>query len=240
MSQITMLSLDEKTMISELDRAGYRKMGVQVRSAKTWGETAKILAAESVDVIVINMDLPSVDGIEVIKHIKASSWKEVPIVATSVQVSPRARTAAVKVGADLFVEQPVPRDYFIEKIKALLDHKTRSTERVNPDLEVSFMLDGKNYNCEVGDLSVSGVLLATEMTLAPGTHLELAFLLGANNKAVKVKGEVVRRIEANKKNPNQMTGLGVRFTQFTGDSQQRIESFIARKSDKSNKLAYYL
>ncbi len=240
MSQFSMLSLDEKTMISELDRAGYRKMGVAVKSAQTWAEACKILSAGDIDVIVINMDLTTIDGIEVIKHIRVSDWKATPIVATSVQVSPRTRTGAVKAGADLFVEQPVPRDYFVEKIKALLDQKTRTTERINPDLEVSFMINGKAFQCEIGDLSVSGVLLATDMTLEPGTPLDLAFLLGASNKSVKVKGEVVRRIEKSKKHPNQLSGLGVRFIQFQGESQQRIESFIARKSDKSNKLAYYL
>lgn len=240
MSQITMLSLDEKTITSDLDRAGYRKMGVTVKAAKTWSEAAKILALGDVDVVVVNMDVGSVDGLDIIKHIRVSDWREVPIVATSVQASQRVRNSAVKTGADLFVEQPVPRDYFIEKIKALLDQKTRTTERVSADLEVSFKLAGKDYSCGVGDLSVSGVLLSTDLELTQGQTLELSFLLGASHKPVRIKGEVVRRIEGSKKHSDHFTGIGVRFVEFQNDAQQRIESYIARTSDKTNKMVYYL
>lgn len=240
MSQITMLSLDEKTITSDLDRAGYRKMGVTVKAAKSWGEAAKFLAVGGIDVVVINMDVATLDGLEVIKHIRVSDWKDIPIVATSVQASQRMRTSATKTGADLFVEQPVPRDYFIEKIKALLDQKTRSTERVHTDLEVSFKLNSKEFSCGVGDLSVTGVLLSTEMDISHGETIDMSFLLGASNKPVRIKGEVVRRIEGNKKNLDQLSGLGVRFIEFYGDGQQRIESYIARTSDKTNKMVYYL
>jgi DNA-binding response OmpR family regulator len=240
MSQINMLSLDEKTMISELDRAGYRKMGITVKSAKTWAEACKILSADAIDVLVINMDLKSIDGLEVIRHMRISEWKSIPIVTTSVQTLPRLRTECVKAGADLFVEQPVPRDYFIEKIKGLLDQSTRNNERVNPNLEVSFQIGKDSFTCEVGDLSSTGVLLTTDLEIAQGTQIDLAFTLGASPKPVKVKGEVVRRIEKNKKAPQQFTGLGVRFIGFVGDGQQRIESFIARASDKTNKMVYYL
>ena len=240
MSHIKMLSLDEKTITSELDRAGYRKMGIQVKSALSWSEASRILAEGDVDVVVINLDLSAVDSLEIIRHVRASGWNEVPIVATSVQSSTKIRSSAIKFGADLFVEQPVPRDYFIEKIKALLDQKTRTTERVNADVEVSFKMGGKSFSCPVGDLSISGVLLTTDLELPQGELIELSFTLGASSKPVKVKGEIVRRIEASKKNQNQLTGVGVRFVEFSGDSQQRIESFVARSADKTNKMAYYL
>jgi DNA-binding response OmpR family regulator len=240
MSHIKMLSLDEKTITSELDRAGYRKMGIQVKSALTWSEAGRVLAEGDVDIVVVNLDVSTLDALDVIKHIRLSEWKDVPIVATSVQSSPKIRNTAVKTGADLFVEQPVPRDYFIEKIKSLLDQKTRTTERVNADVEVTFVLKGKSIQCPVGDLSVSGVLLSTDLELNHGELIDLHFTLGASSKAVKVKGEVVRRIESNKKNSHQMTGVGVRFVEFSGDSQQRIESFVARTADKTNKMAYYL
>lgn len=240
MSFITMLSMDEKTITSDLDRAGYRKMGVTVKPAKTWAEAAKILTAGDVDVIVVNMDVTSYDCVELIRHIRMSDWKEVPVVATSVQASARIRNGATKAGADLFVEQPVPRDYFIEKIKALLDQQTRTTERVHTDLEVSFKVSGETHTSGVGDLSVSGVLLSTDLDIQHGELIDLSFTLGASNKPVKIKGEVVRRIEGNKKNPNHLSGLGVRFVEFQGDSQQRIESYIARTSDKTNKMVYYL
>ena len=61
MSQITMLSLDEKTLTSELDRAGYKKMGIHVRSATSYDDAVKRMESEQIDIIVMNMDHTKVD-----------------------------------------------------------------------------------------------------------------------------------------------------------------------------------
>jgi len=115
MSQITMLSLDEKNLISELDRAGYKKMGILVRSATTHEEAIKILKNEQIDIIVMNMDHSKVVVSESAKRVKQhEEWSAIPIVLTSVQSSAKVKQLAKKSGADLFVEQPLPRDYFIE------------------------------------------------------------------------------------------------------------------------------
>lgn len=67
---IKMLSIDDRTMTTDLDRAGYRKMGVSVRPASNYEEASKILAHESIDIVVINMDYRKVDAIQVTKHLK--------------------------------------------------------------------------------------------------------------------------------------------------------------------------
>ena len=240
-TQITMLSIDAKTLTSDLERAGYRKMGVSVRSAPSYEDAAKILTAESVDIIVVNMDYKKIDALEVTRHLKEiKQWQEIPVVVTSVQAAPKIRSAAIKAGADLFVEQPVPREYFIEKVKSLLDQKTRTTERVVANVEVSFKCGGKAYTCKVGDMSVTGILLSTDVDFPQGENIEMTFILGASSKSVRVNGEIVRRIEASHKYPDRLTGVGVRFVEFIGDAQQRIESWIARTSDTTNKMVYYL
>jgi CheY-like chemotaxis protein len=242
MSQITMLSLDEKTITSELDRAGYRKMGISVRSANTFEEAAKMLETMHIDIIVMNMDHTKVDVLDAVKKIKSvKHWDSIPIVLTSVQSAPKIKQLAKKSGADLFVEQPLPRDYFIEKLKNLLSQQTRGQQRVQGSIAVSFIWRGKTHACDVGDLSLTGLLLSTDLEIPSGELLELQIMLGASNKPVKVKGEVVRQIQARKHGPGvDFGGIGVRFAAFQGDGQQRIESWVARTSDSSNKMAYYL
>ena len=240
MHQIVMLSLDDKSITSDLDRAGYRKMGITVRQSKNWSGAAKVLAAEPIDVIVINFDVVGLDGLEVIKHVRYSEWKAIPIVGTSVQSSARLRQNAIASGADLFVEQPLPRDYFIEKIKSLLDQKTRTNQRVNMDVEAKVKLDKLETSCEVVDLSATGVLLSTKLDLKPGKSIDISFQFGANLKPVVVRCEVVRKIELKGREKELNTGIGIRFLEFKGDGQQRLESFVARTSDKSNRMAYYL
>lgn len=242
MSQITMLSLDEKTLTSDLDRAGYRKMGISVKSATTYEEAAKMLENMHIDIIVMNMDHTKVDVIDVVKKVKSvKEWNEIPIVLTSVQSAPKIKQLARKSGADLFVEQPLPRDYFIEKLKNLLSQQTRGQQRVQGSLKVTFNWNGKPHSCQVGDMSLTGLLLSTDLDIPSGELIDLQIQLGASSKPVKVKGEVVRQIQAKASGGHpEQSGIGVRFSQFQGDGQQRIESWVARTSDTSNKMAYYL
>lgn len=242
MSQITMLSLDEKTVTSDLDRAGYKKMGIHVRTAQTYDDITRTLEADHIDLIVMNMDHRKVDVLDIVRKIKGfKAWASIPIVLTSVQSAAKIKRLAKKSGADLFVEQPLPRDYFIEKLKNLLSQQTRGQQRVQGEIGVSFTWQEKKYSCQVGDLSLTGLLLSTNLEIPSGETIELEITLGASQKPVRVSGEVVRQIQANRhRSGAEDGGIGVRFNHFRADGQQRIESWVARTSDTTNKMAYYL
>jgi len=242
MTQIVMLSVDEKTLITDLDRAGYKKMGVLVRSATTLEDAIRILKNETIDIIVMNMDHAAVDAAEATLKIKrVKEWSSIPVVLTSVQSSSKIKQTASKCGADLFVEQPVPRDYFIEKLKSILDQETRTNQRVRGHVSLTFIWSGTSYSCDVADLSLTGLLASTDLPIPPGERLEMQINLGASSKMVRVEGEVVRQVQPSKQfNAGNNGGLGIRFMNFKADGRERIESWVARTSDTTNKLAYYL
>jgi CheY-like chemotaxis protein len=236
-----MLSIDDKTLTTDLDRAGYRKMGVLVRPAASYDEAEKILKADKIDLIVINMDYKPIDAAQITKHLKGrEEYRELPIVLTSVQTAAKVRNTALEAGADLFVEQPLPRQYFIEKLKQLLEHSTRTTHRVSVESLVNFTVAGKAASCPIGDLSVSGILLATELELESGVQVQLEFELPQTKKAIRVDGEVVRTIKQNQKHPDRQTGIGIRFTTFHEDSQKRLEKYLEKSADQDDRMLYYL
>jgi CheY-like chemotaxis protein len=217
-------------------------MGISVKTANTYEDLTKTLESTPVDIIVMNMDHSKVDVPEIVKKIKAANeWSSIPVVLTSVQSAPKIKQLARQSGADLFVEQPLPRDYFIEKLKNLLSHQTRGQQRVQAQINVTFSWRGKSYNCHVGDMSLTGLLLSTDLDIPSGDQLDLEIQLGASSKPVRAKGEVVRQIQIKSQGGHiQSGGIGVRFQHFLSDGQQRIESWLARTSDTSNKMAYYL
>lgn len=240
-ASIKMLSIDDRTITTDLDRAGYRKMGVFVRPASSYEEATKLLKADSIDIIVINMDYKPVDSTQVTKHLKSiDAWKNIPIVLTSVQTSAKIRNSALDAGADLFVEQPLPRQYFIEKLKQLLEQKTRTTERVDHHGEASFIINGKKMNCPIGDLSISGILLTTDDEYDSGSEITLEFEIPGQKKPIKVDGEIVRTIKYSSKFPDRQTGIGIRFVKFHGDSEKRLEKYIAKSTHSDSKMQYYL
>lgn len=238
---IRMLSLDDRTMTTDLDRAGYRKMGVFVRPAANYEEAERLLSTESIDIVVINNDYARVDAVQVTKHLKSTeAWKSIPVVVTSVQTAAKVRNAALEAGADLFVEQPLPRQYFIEKLKQLLEQKTRTTERVDVQSEVVMEIDGSEIKCPIGDLSVSGILLVTATRYESGKKVTLHLELPGAKKPVTVTGEIVRSIAGDKARPDVQTGVGIRFLKFQADGEKRLEKYIAKTADSSSRLIYYL
>ena len=65
--------------------------------------------------------------------------------------------------------------------------------------------------------------------------------LGASSKLVRAVGEIVRHVKTSKLQDGvSSSGIGIRFISFKGDARERIESWVARTSDSSNKMAYYL
>ena len=238
---IRMLSIDDKSITTDLDRAGYRKMGVVVKPASNYEEARRILASEAIDLVVINLDFGGADGIQITRHLKAQPESAtLPVVLTSVRTTAKVRSGALDAGADLFVEQPLPRQYFIEKLKQLLEQKTRTTERVDAPGDARFSLVGVDQSCPIGDLSMSGLLLSTDLEIEDGAILTLEFDLPGNKKPIKVTGEVVRTIKFNKKTPDRPTGIGVRFADFSGDSERRLERYIAKTTHTDGKMHYYL
>ena len=232
---IQMLSIDDRSITTELDSAGYRKMGVVVRGASTYDEAERLMEKSAVDVLVINLDYRRVDAVQVIKHLRATEkFAKLPIVVTSVQPGARSKSGAVEAGADLFVEQPVPRQYFIEKLKSLLSHKTRGETRVGTGGDARFILNGKEVSCELGDVSNGGVLLQGEISLEPGTALDIVLHLPGLKKPVEVKGTVVRKVT------KPLAGFGFRIDSFKGDGKKRLERYVAINAESDSPMVYYL
>lgn len=239
---IRMLSIDDKTVTTDLDRAGYRKMGVYVRAATNYEECMKLLKSEPIDIIVINMDYKGIDAVQAVKHLKTKSdFKGVPVVLTSVQTAAKVRNSALDGGADLFVEQPLPRQYFIEKLKQLLEQQTRTTERVDLQSVVTVTFSDQELTCGVGDLSVSGMLLVSDAQIADGMPVEISFAVpDGNKKPLKISGEVVRTINFSPKFPDRLAGIGVRFNAFHADAEKRLVTFIEKSTTTEDRMRYYL
>ncbi len=236
-----MLSIDGRTLTSDLDRAGYRKMGIIVRTATCYEDAEKILEKNKVDIIVINMDYEKANGVLCCKHLKGhKKFQEIPVVVTSVQTSTRAKNSAISAGADMFVVQPIPRQYFVEKIKSLLDHATRSNERVDIYGEAKIKIDKQELTMPIGDISSTGIFLITEENWESGVVLKISFEIPGNKKPILCEGELVRVIRPTEMEPEKPQGLGVRFTTFENDSQERLEKYIAKTADKNSKMFYYV
>ena len=238
-STLKILFIDEKRMTSELEKAGYRKIGAQIIQATNFTQAKDNLKRGNIDVIVINYDYKEIDAVSLCDHFKThSATSEIPVIFTSVQSLPK-KVAQRESGPDLFVETPVPREYFIEQIRTLLEEKTRETSRVTHPGFATFEWKGKTVECPIQDISRSGILLETDLPLDPGMSITINFEIPGYRKPIRVDGEVVRRIAGDSRR-DVAAGIGIRFDEFSGDSQKRLEKYIAKTQIDDPKMVYYL
>jgi len=99
-----------------LSRAGF-----EVIVAHDGAEGVALAASERPDLIVMDLNLPVLDGWEATRQIKSrAETKQIPIIVLSGHSMPSHREKALAAGADAFESKPVNFESFVEKVRALL------------------------------------------------------------------------------------------------------------------------
>lgn len=235
MSTLKLLMVDDRNLSSDIAKAGYKKMGVQVTCVHDFKSTFEQLKEKHYDLLVINLDYGKVDPVRLLDAVKSSKdFADLPVVVTSVQSGAKIKNQALQHAANLFIEQPVPVSFFIEKVKALLDKQVRSNSRVEVYGRAIVLSGGHSTEFGIIDISTSGLLLAGT-NLAHGTHALVTLQLDGLNKPVKVNAEVIRSIVSSRTS----AGTALRFLDFVADGEQRLAKFIDKQNIQSNELKYY-
>jgi CheY-like chemotaxis protein len=238
---LRILQIDEKRVTTDLDRAGYRKTGVRMIQAASFLDAKSQLKKQDVDIIVINIDYEGISAEAACKHFKSEKeTKDIPVVFTSIKSLP-ARLTKSNDGPDLCVEQPMPRQFFIEKLRTLLEQKIRDNSRVSYEGDACFLWNGEQRLCPILDLSKTGLLISCDLNLEPGQTIDLSFVLPSQKKAIKVTGEIVRYISPRASTQEEAGGgYGIKFKTFHGDSQKRLEKYMLKSATDDPKMVYYL
>ena len=131
------LVVDDEPQILRALGINLRARGYAVDLAPD-GETALTLAARHhPDVVVLDLGLPGIDGVEVIRGLRG--WSTVPIVVLSVRDAERDKVAALDAGADDYVTKPFGMDELLARLRAALRRAAPAEEEpvvVTPDFTI--------------------------------------------------------------------------------------------------------
>jgi two-component system, OmpR family, KDP operon response regulator KdpE len=118
---VKVLAVDDEPQILRTLRASLSARGHDVATAPN-GETAvDVLASNDADLVLLDLGLPGMDGIEVIRRVR--SWSSVPIIVLSVREAQADKVAALDAGADDFVTKPFGMDELQARIRAVMRRK---------------------------------------------------------------------------------------------------------------------
>ena len=94
-----------------------RSQGYQVREAPTAMEAFEILKSEPVDLIVMDIQLPGMDGLEATTKLKAEpATANIPVIAVTSYAMAGDREKALAVGCSGYVTKPIDKTIFLAEI----------------------------------------------------------------------------------------------------------------------------
>ena len=135
--EIAVLVIDDEPQIRRLLRVTLEANGYSVTDAPT-GKDGIVQAAQSrPEIILLDLGLPDLDGVEVLKRIR--EWSKVPIIILSVRDREDDKIAALDAGADDFVTKPFSSGELLARLRTTLRHSQPQTTSVlfqSGDLEV--------------------------------------------------------------------------------------------------------
>ena len=115
------LVVDDEPAILRAVRAGLTARGYKVIVAATGQAAVDTVALEAPDVVVLDLGLPDIDGIEVCRQIRG--WSDVPIVVLSAEGSDIRKVIALDEGADDYVTKPFSMPELMARIRVSLRHR---------------------------------------------------------------------------------------------------------------------
>ena len=107
-----------------------RSQGYEVREATTANEAFEMLNAEIPDLIVMDIQLPGMDGLEVTKKLKEQpATADIPVIAVTSYAMKGDREKALAAGCAGYVTKPIDKNIFIQEVAAHLGAKSKIEDK---------------------------------------------------------------------------------------------------------------
>ncbi len=149
-------------------------------------EALSLVASHCPDLVLLDLGLPDIDGVEVLKSIRA--WSGIPVVVVSARGLEREKVEALDLGADDYVTKPFGTSELLARIRTALRHNQKNSAISNPDLD-KVTVGQLEINYEKRFVSIAG----EEVHLTP-IEYKIIFLLSKNLGKVLTHDYIIKEV----------------------------------------------
>ena len=183
MAQLTVLTIDDEEHILELLKYNLEKNGFKVIQALSGEEGLKILETHEVDMIILDLMLPGMDGLDVLRRIRASrELLEVPVIMLTAKSEEIDTVLGLEMGADDYIGKPFGSHELIARIKAVV-RRTKKLEAIQESTK-----ENQDDRIELDDLIINRttheIIVDGKQMELPLKEFELLYLMAKNRGRV--------------------------------------------------------
>ncbi len=102
--------------------------GYEVRSTKSAAEGFSLLAQEPVDVVLTDLKMPDIDGMQVLKKVK-EGWPDIEVIMITGYQTINTAVEAIKLGAFDYIEKPFTPSAIVEAIDKAISHRQENNKK---------------------------------------------------------------------------------------------------------------
>ena len=215
------LLVDDMRSFLDLEATFLARAECRILTAATGLEGIRVARAEKPDLVVLDIEMPEMNGIQACRILKSDPHTaSIPVVMlSSMQMKDEGRRA----GADHFLKKPIDEPTFLAEVKRFLPIVERAETRVAVDVPLTLRRDGETFEARLVNLSPTGFYVAAFAIHPIGARLEVSFTLPEAPSGATVRGDalVVRH-------GDDPSGYGCRFRQVSADARLVVEDWVER------------
>lgn len=221
---VRILVIDDEIEIRGLLKVALSGHGFEVKGAATGRDGLDEITAFKPELVILDMGLPDLNGLEVLKNLR--EWSGVPVIILSVKGQEKDKIAALDAGADDYVTKPFGMGELLARIRAALRHAAGTEDEpvlVFDDLTIDLARRYVTVNNKEIRLTPTEYELLKNLALNAGKVLTHRHLIRAvwkmtyeyDTHSLRVYiGQLRRKIEADSSYPRHIItepGVGYRL-----------------------------
>ncbi len=187
MDKTHILVVDDDPAILRLLCTNLKARGYRVSTAADGEECLKVMESDFVDLIILDIMMPKLDGVEVCRRVR--TWSDVPIIVLSARGDEKDKVKCLELGADDYLTKPFGIAELMARVKTALRHF--GSARVAPAQPV-FATGALEINFALRRVTVGG----NEVPLTP-TEFSLLQHLAVNADKVLTHNMILQSVWGN-------------------------------------------
>lgn len=226
-----LLLVDDAELFLELERTFLQRTGYQIYTARSGEEALRIAREIRPDLVLLDLNMPQMDGDEVCREIKDDpNLKDIHVVMVTARGREVDRVRCIEAGCDGYLTKPINRVELLARIRQALNERVRCVPRLPIAVDVRWRAaDGREGTGHTLNLSAGGLFVICDPPLSKGSPHTVEFALSGIAKPFRLEAEVVWNTIGLKQGAL-TPGFGLRFINLDPGVVLLLERFVDERA----------